>query len=115
MPRRSPFVIELSRAERGALEAHRIGMSSEPRSCSWPPRTWRTRPLPHGDLPFQVVSKWRKRFFEQRLAGLEERPRTSRSPVFPPELVVAVKAIACELPARLGLPWYSLLASSIEK
>ena len=36
------------------------------------------------DMPFQVVSKWRKRFFEQRLAGLEERPRTGRSPIFPP-------------------------------
>lgn len=36
------------------------------------------------DLPFQIVSKWRKRFFEQRLAGLEERSRTGRRPVFPP-------------------------------
>jgi transposase len=36
------------------------------------------------DTPFQVVCKWRKRFFEERLAGLEERSRTGRSPVFPP-------------------------------
>jgi transposase len=35
-------------------------------------------------LPFQIVSKWRKRFFEERLGGLEERPRSGRSPVFPP-------------------------------
>jgi transposase len=27
------------------------------------------------DLPRQIVSKWRKRFFEERIAGLEERPR----------------------------------------
>jgi transposase len=38
------------------------------------------------DLPFQVVSKWRKRFFEHRLAGLEERSRAGRTPVFPPRV-----------------------------
>jgi hypothetical protein len=31
-----------------------------------------------------VVSVWRKRFFWQRLASLEERPRPGRPPVFPP-------------------------------
>lgn len=36
------------------------------------------------DTRREVVSKWRKRFFEQRLAGLDERPRTGRPPVFPP-------------------------------
>ncbi|MGH2946679.1 MAG: helix-turn-helix domain-containing protein [Solirubrobacteraceae bacterium] len=32
----------------------------------------------------EVVSQWRKRFFEQRLAGLEDRPRRGRPPAFPP-------------------------------
>jgi len=31
-----------------------------------------------------VVSMWRKRFFEEGLAGLEERPRRGRPAVFPP-------------------------------
>ena len=31
-----------------------------------------------------VVSLWRKRFFHERLAGLEERPRPGRPRVFPP-------------------------------
>ena len=66
------------------------------------------------DLPFQIVSKWRKRFFEERLAGLEERSRTGRTPVFPPEVVVAVKAIACELPSRLGLPFSRLQVPDIQ-
>lgn len=34
----------------------------------------------------EVVSRWRKRFFEERLPGLEERDRTGRSPVFPPRV-----------------------------
>ena len=52
----------------------------------------------------EVVSMWRKRFFDERLLGLEERPRSGRPDVFPPELVVEVKAIDCRLPAELGLP-----------
>ena len=32
----------------------------------------------------EVVSMWRKRFFEDRLAGLEERPRPGRPRTFPP-------------------------------
>jgi hypothetical protein len=32
----------------------------------------------------EVVSQWRKRFFKDRLAGLEERARPGRPRVFPP-------------------------------
>jgi DNA-binding NarL/FixJ family response regulator len=32
----------------------------------------------------EVVSQWRKRFFEQRLSGLEDRPRRGRPPTFSP-------------------------------
>ena len=33
----------------------------------------------------EVVSKWRKRFFEEGLAGLEERPRRGRPARFSPQ------------------------------
>lgn len=36
------------------------------------------------DTRREVVSLWRKRFFEQRLAGLEERPRPGRPRSFSP-------------------------------
>src|SRR6266487_3733958 len=36
------------------------------------------------DTRREVVSLWRKRFFEERLAGLEERARPGRHRSFPP-------------------------------
>jgi transposase len=36
------------------------------------------------DTPRQIVSKWRKRFFDKRQAGLLEKPRRGRPGVFPP-------------------------------
>ena len=35
-------------------------------------------------IPRQIVSKWRKQFFEDRLEGLENLPRSGRPPGFSP-------------------------------
>lgn len=36
------------------------------------------------DLPRQIVSKWRKRFFDKRLDGLQNQCRPGRPPGFSP-------------------------------
>ena len=91
MPRHSPYRIELSDEERDALQ-------SLARSYTLP--YWQVvraqmvllaaRGLRNDQIAArlncrrEVVSQWRKRFFEQRLAGLEDRPRRGRPPTFPP-------------------------------
>ena len=52
----------------------------------------------------EAVGRWRRRFWERRLEGLEDRKRTGRPRRFPPEQVAEVKAIACELPRQHGVP-----------
>ena len=91
MPRQSPFIIELSLAERAVLESTGRRYSAPYRevvrarivllAAEGRENVEIARRL---DLPVQIVSKWRKRFFEERLAGLAERPRTGRRPAFPP-------------------------------
>jgi transposase len=36
------------------------------------------------DTPRQIVSKWRKRFYQERLLGLQDQPRGGRPGTFPP-------------------------------
>jgi transposase len=91
MPRRSPYRIELTDDQRAALE-------SLARSYTLP--YWQVIRAQMVLLAAQglrndqiaerlscrreVVSQWRKRFFEQGIAGLEDRPRRGRPPTFPP-------------------------------
>ena len=69
-----------------------------------------------------TVSKWRKRFFGEGVAGLVDRPRSGRPRVFGPLVRAEVIQLACELPALSGVPlarWSSaeladeLIASSV--
>lgn len=51
-----------------------------------------------------VASRWRKRFCEEGLAGLKDRPRSGRPRRFGSEVVAGVKALACEPPERRDVP-----------
>ena len=91
MPRTSPYVITLSVKERRILAARARRYTLPYRevvrakivllaAAGWDNQAIGERL----DLPRPVVSKWRQRFFRQRLAGLEELPRRGRPPVFSP-------------------------------
>jgi CRP-like cAMP-binding protein len=91
MPRRSPYRIQLSDEQRAEL-------NSLARSYTLP--YWQViraqmvllaaQGLRNDEIAErlncrrEVVSQWRKRFFEQGMAGLEDRPRRGRPPTFPP-------------------------------
>jgi len=91
MPRRSPFRIELTSQVQAQLEAMARKYTSAYYSVV---RAKIVLLAAQGldndviasrlDLPRQVVSKWRKRFFQEGLAGLEDRPRGGRPPSFSP-------------------------------
>jgi hypothetical protein len=91
MPRTSPYIITLQPEVRAVLEwrarkytlpyrvvfrAQIVLLAAEGLSNDRIARRLNTRR--------EVVSMWRKRFFEEGLDGLEERPRRGRPPVFSP-------------------------------
>jgi hypothetical protein len=111
MPRHSPFPIVLTGREQSALEdmARKYTapyfMVVRAKAILLAAQGLRNDQIADRiSLPRQIISKWRKRFFEERLDGLENLPRSGRPPVSPPELVMRVKALACELPHQDGLP-----------
>jgi hypothetical protein len=91
MPQKSPYTIDLSEQEREALEA-------QARRYTLPYRDvvrakivllaadglGNDQIAQRLDTRREVVSKWRKRFYQQRLVGLEEQPRHGRPATFPP-------------------------------
>lgn len=91
MPRKSPFRIELSAEEAQELNrraakytlpyfevqrAKMILMAAQGMGNDEIASRLDTRR--------EIVSLWRKRFFKQRMAGLEERARPGRPRAFPP-------------------------------
>ena len=56
------------------------------------------------DVHVDVVSRWRKRYYQQGLAGLADRKRSGRPRWFAPEVVAEVKAMACEPPEQRDAP-----------
>jgi transposase len=56
------------------------------------------------DVDVDVVSRWRKRFVAEGLAGLVDRKRCGRPRSFPAQVVTEVKAMACEPPQARSVP-----------
>lgn len=91
MPRHSPFLINLTREERKVLEARA-------RKYTLPYREvvrakivlMAAEGLQNDEIAArlntrrEIVWKWRKRFYEQRLPGLDEQSRRGRPAVFSP-------------------------------
>ena len=92
MPRISPFTIQLSPEQRHSLEAQARRYTSPYREVV---RAKIVLLAASGlsndqiaarlDLPRQIVSKWRKRFFEEGTPGLEDRPRAGHPQRFSPQ------------------------------
>ena len=91
MPRSSPFSIKLSAEEERELRRRAAGYTLPYFEVV------RAKMILHAadgipndriadrlDTRREVVSMWRKRFFEERLAGLDERSRPGRPRAFPP-------------------------------
>ena len=92
MPRQSPFAITLTREERATLERRVAKYTSQYREVVRAKIILMAADGLRNDiiasrlsLQRQIVSKWRKRFFYQRLPGLEEEPRGGRRARFSPQ------------------------------
>jgi hypothetical protein len=89
--RRSPYVIELSAQDRAVLEQRARAYTAAHHEVV---RAKIVLMAADGlentviaarlDIRPQVVSLWRKRFYQEGLDGLKDRPRTGRPRVFPP-------------------------------
>ena len=92
MPRESPYSINLTAKEKKKLEAMARRYTSPYRDVIrakivlYAAQGLRNDEIAARlDTPRQIVSKWRKRFFERRLDGLEEETRKGRPPRFSPQ------------------------------
>ena len=91
MPRKSPYHIELGDDEAAELQrrAHKYTLPYfqvlRAQMILLAADGWRNDQIAEQlNCRREVVAKWRKRFFERRLAGLDDRDRPGRPRVFPP-------------------------------
>jgi len=118
MSRRSPFAVRLSGGDRAILEER---ASSRTAAHAEVVRARIVLLAADGaqnvdiarrvGVCVDVASKWRKRFCEEGLVGLKDRPRCGRPRHFGSAVVAGIKALACEPPEGRDIPlsrWSSL-------
>ena len=91
MPRKSPYSIILTQAEKRELEEVARNYTSpyyivvRAKIVLMAARGLENKEIGERlDLPRQIVSKWRKRFCKERVDGLFDRPRRGRPAAFSP-------------------------------
>ena len=92
MPRESPYLIKLSSEQRRELEARARKYTSPYRDVIRAKIVLlaaqglsNDRIAARLDTPRQIVSKWRKRFYESGFPGLDEQPRGGAPTRFSPQ------------------------------
>ena len=98
MPRHSPYSLQLSQVEKSALESQARKYTAPYYSVIRAKIVLLAAQGRSNDqiaaslsVPRQIVSKWRKRFFEQGSAGLENEPRPGRPATLAPRTARAVQ------------------------
>ena len=91
MPKKSPFEIALTDEQRADLESRVRQYTSSyidvvrAKIVLYSAEGMENKDIAARlDTSFQIVCKWRKRFFEHGLQGLQEGYRRGRPPHFPP-------------------------------
>jgi hypothetical protein len=113
---RSPFEIRLSVEERAELERRvacytlpfKVVQRAKMILCAADGLT-NAETARRLDTAADVVGRWRKRFFEQRLVGLEDRQRAGRPRRFPPGEDRRGQGNRLRLAAQPGRPALALL------
>jgi transposase len=109
--RRSPFVVRLSSGDRAVLE-ERAGSRTGSHVSVVRARIvlLAADGMQNVDIAARVgvcvdvASRWRKRFCEEGIAGLVDRPRSGRPRRFESAVVAGIKALACEPPDQRQVP-----------
>jgi len=91
MPKKSPYTILLSEVERKQLEQIANKYTApyfvvvRAKAVLMAAQGFENKTIGERlSLPRQIVSKWRKRFYEKRIDGLADQPRCGRPAAFSP-------------------------------